>query len=55
MKAHLFLGSDGDDKHMEGRYLDTGTTSLMMVRAEAFPELYHAVQGTVRFGNELRV
>jgi hypothetical protein len=55
MKAHLFLGSDGNDKHMEGWYLDTGTTSLMMVREEAFSELYHAVQGTVRFGNGLQV
>jgi hypothetical protein len=55
MKAHVFLGSNGDDKYMEGRYLDTGTTSLMTGRAEAFSELYHAVQGTVRFGNGLRV
>jgi hypothetical protein len=29
MTAHVFVSSDGDDKHMEGRYLDTGTTSLM--------------------------
>jgi hypothetical protein len=42
-KVHVFLGSDGDDKHMEGWYLDTGAMSHMMGRAEAFSKLDHTV------------
>jgi hypothetical protein len=49
-KVYVFLSSDGDDKHMEGWYLDTGTMSHLTRRAEAFSELNRMVQGTMWFG-----
>jgi hypothetical protein len=51
-RAHIFLGSGGDDEHIEGWYLDTGAMSHMTGRAQAFSDLDHAVQGTVRFSDD---
>jgi hypothetical protein len=51
-RAHVFLDSGGDDEHIEGWYLDTGAMSHMIGRAQAFSDLDHAVQGTVRFSDD---
>jgi hypothetical protein len=51
LRDHVFLGFGGDDEQIEGWYLDTGATSHMTRRAEAFSELDHVIQGTVRFGD----
>jgi hypothetical protein len=52
-KAHAFLGtSSSDDDHLEGWYLDTGTTNHIMGCGDIFFELDRAVQGTVKFGDD---
>jgi hypothetical protein len=49
-KARTFLGTScSDDDHLEGWYLDTGTTNHMTGRGNVFSELDRAVQGTVKF------
>jgi hypothetical protein len=51
-KAQAFLGTScSDDDHLEGWYLDIGTTNHMMGRDNMFSELDRAVQGTVKFGD----
>jgi transposase InsO family protein len=51
-KAQAFLGTScKDDDHLEGWYLDTGTTNHMMGRGNMFSELDRVVQGTVKFGH----
>jgi hypothetical protein len=41
----------GDDESMEGWYLDTGATSHMTRREEAFSVVDHTVWGTMHFGD----
>jgi hypothetical protein len=49
-KAQAFLGTScSDDDHLEGWYLDMGTTNHMTGRGNVFSELDQAVQGTVKF------
>jgi hypothetical protein len=45
-KAQAFLGTScSDDDHLEGWYLDMGTTNHMMGRGNVFSELDRTVQG----------
>jgi hypothetical protein len=52
IKAQSFLSTScSDDDHLEGWYLDAGTTNHMTGRGNVFSELDRAVQGTVKFGD----
>jgi hypothetical protein len=49
-KARVFLDTScSDDDHLEGWYLDTGTTNHMTGHDNVFSELDRAVQGTIMF------
>jgi hypothetical protein len=55
LTVHAYLCSSGSDEHMEGWYLDTGVSSHITGREEAFSLLNRVVGGTVRFGDGSRV
>jgi hypothetical protein len=48
LEAHVFLGPD---EKLEGWYMDTGATSHMTRRVEAFSKLSCKLQGIMRFGD----
>ena len=50
-RAQALLGDASDSDVVEGWYLDSGATSHMTGRVEAFSDLDRTVQGTVRFGD----
>jgi hypothetical protein len=51
LMAHVYLGSGGNDEHMEGWYVGIGTSSHMMGRERVFLVLDHVVGGTMQFGD----
>jgi hypothetical protein len=54
-RAHVFLNTGTSDDKLDGWYLDTGATHLMMGCRELFTDLDTSTRGTVQFGDESKV